>query len=84
MTSEASFKPALNWIEGHSDTGSARVLARLVVSQAFGGHFALDDCRGSLDSVRMALAEAVVAAAGTESLRDAAEAIRANHAELLS
>lgn len=59
------------------------MLAKLVVSQAADRKYNLEDCRGTLDDARMKLARAVVAAAGTDFLSDAAKALRARHPELM-
>lgn len=60
------------------------MLAKLVVSQAADRRYNLEDCRGTLDDARMTLARAVVAAAGTAFLDDAAKTLRARHPALIA
>ena len=71
---------ALEWIEANPDTGSAKVLARLILSEASGGAFGIDQCKGTLDSRLLRIAEAVAASAGGKPLADAAARIREKYA----
>jgi len=84
MFNDASAYRAIEWINANPDTGSARVLALLIVSTANGGRFGLDDCRGTLDGLRMEFAQEVCAAAGTESLAAAARLLQEQHPDLIA